>query len=116
MTKLQKIKSDYESACNAYIDVFTKKHGYYFTDWVSNEVGGIACFVEQYYFSIDDIRQDVDMGYPKGLIFEWHEGTTDAILNFDSQKNKKKKSKKAPFINLKSYAMGLRYEELDKLI
>ena len=41
-----KIKSDYEKACNAYLQAFCEKHGYDYEDaarsWVGGDVGGIT--------------------------------------------------------------------------
>ena len=39
-----KLKSDYEKACNAYLQAFCEKHGYDYEDaarsWVGGDVGG----------------------------------------------------------------------------
>jgi hypothetical protein len=61
---------NYNAVCWDYIDFFTKKHGYEFSSWVADEVGGIACFVEQYYFNFNNIVEDINNQYPKGKIFE----------------------------------------------
>ena len=88
----------FDKLADTYIKKFVKKHKYEFSSWVADEVGGIACFIEQYFFSYDDIRQDIDNDYPKDLIFQWQD---------DSLENQNKTA-----MNLKSYAMGLRFKDL----
>jgi len=66
-----------ENAINDYIRVFVKKHGYEFSYWVSGEVGGIACFIDQYYFNFDDIRNDIDKKVKRELIFKKQDKEVD---------------------------------------
>lgn len=73
MTKLDRLKQNYELACDAYITAFVYKHGYEFTGWVADQVGGIAEFIEQYFFNMEDIRYDIDNKLPKDKIFEWQD-------------------------------------------
>lgn len=87
---------------NEYIKKFVKKHGYEFSYWISDEPGTTACFIEQYYFSYDDIRYDIDKDLPKDLIFSWHDDSLEQYFNEKSEK----------YMNLKSYASGLRYKDL----
>ena len=96
------IKKQYEIAVNAYIERFVKKHGYEFTYWVSDEVGGTACFIEQYYFNFTDIKYDIDNKVEKGLIFRHQDDSVNHYFKVD----------KDEIINFRSYAMGLRYEHL----
>lgn len=67
------LKAEYERICNAYIDEFTAKQGYEFDYWVGNEVGGVASFIEQYYFSMADIAYDLHNKCKKGFIFKWQD-------------------------------------------
>ena len=96
------IKKQYEIAVNAYIERFVKKHGYEFTYWVSDEVGGTACFIEQYYFNFTDIKYDIDNKVEKGLIFRHQDDSVNHYFKVD----------KDEIINCRSDAMSLRYEHL----
>ena len=94
---ITELQSNYNNAVNEYIKVFEKKHGYSFTDWVGNDVGEIACFIEQYFFNFTDIKYDIDNKVKKNLIFQYQD---------DCLAHPKKK------MNFKSYAMGLRFEDI----
>lgn len=96
------IKEQYEIAVNRYIEKFVKKHGYEFTDWVSDEVGGVAVFIEQYFFSFTDIKYDIDNKVKKGLIFRHQDDSVEHHFTVNKEDT----------INFRSYAMGLRYEHL----
>lgn len=102
MTKLQK---KYNLICEEYIAKFVKNQGYEFSYWTANEVGSIACFIDQYFFNFDDIRFDIDNKCPKGLIFKWQ----DDGLEFHQETGDTSR------INYKSYNMGLRYEHLNNI-
>jgi len=67
------LKTEYERICNAYIDEFVKKQGYEFDYWVSGQIGGVASFIEQYYFNMDDITYDMNNNKSKGKIFSWQD-------------------------------------------
>lgn len=75
------LKAEYERICNAYIEEFTAKQGHEFDYWVGNEVGGVASFIEQYYFNMADIAYDLHNSCKKGLIFKWQ----DYCLEHDCQ-------------------------------
>jgi hypothetical protein len=94
----QDIKTKYQAICGEFIEVFVEKHGYEFSGWVANDIGGIAEFIEQYFFNFKDIVDDILNEYPEGLIFRWQD---DCISKSGNS-----------IINLKSYFMGLRYEDL----
>lgn len=74
--KTLKLKTDYEKACNAYLQVFCEKHDYDYEDarrsWVGGEVGGITecsdLFVE-----MDDIIVDIDMDAPKEAFIRYYD-------------------------------------------
>jgi hypothetical protein len=93
--KLSELQVTFNFVAEKYIQKFEKKHGYEFSSWVSDEVGGIACFIEQYFFSFDDIRYDIDNNVKKGLIFQWQD---------DGVENGAKDN-----INFRSYVMGARF-------
>lgn len=96
--KLSELQVTFNFVVEKYIQKFEKKHGYEFSDWVSDQVGEMACFIEQYYFHFDDIRYDIDNNVKKGLIFKWQD---DGIQN-GAKDN----------INFKSYVMGARFPVL----
>ena len=91
------LSSNYRAACVAYIRAFEKKHGYEFDGWVADEVGGIASFIDQYFFSLLEIIYDIDSKQPKGRIFEWQDACVENVPQY---------------INYKSWCMGWRFEQL----
>ncbi len=95
------LEIEFNVVVEKYINKFVKKHGYEFSNWVSDEIGSIACFIDQYFFNFDDIRYDIDNNIKKELIFRWQDDGVE-----DGGKNN---------INFKSYIKGLRYEDLKKL-
>ncbi len=95
------LEIEFNIVVEKYINKFVKKHGYEFSNWVSDEVGSIACFIDQYFFNFNDIRYDIDNNIKKVLIFRWQDDGVE-----DGGKNN---------INFKSYIKGLRYEDLKKL-
>ncbi len=104
--KLTEFQKEYNNIVNKYLLRFVKKHGYEFSDWIS-DVGEIACFIEQYFLNFDDIRYDIDNNIKKGLIFQWQDDGIEHAMkhNYGYKDN----------INFKSYISGLRYEDLEKL-
>jgi len=94
--RIKQMKRCYKLICNLYVKEFVKKHKYQFSYWVSGDIGIVACFIEQYFFSMDEIRYDIDNNCKKGLIFEWQ----DYLL--DNQKEECR-------INYSSYSKGARY-------
>lgn len=92
------LKKRYESICQDYIDVFCEKQELEFDGWIADEIGGVASFVSQYFFTIDDIAFDINNDIPVGLILSWQD---DSISNDSEFK-----------INYRSYSKGLRYSDL----
>ena len=90
------LKKKYEKVVEQYIKKFTNKHGYEFSYWCGPEVGGIACFTDQYFFNLEDIMYDVNNEVKKGMIFQWQ----DDQVKYDGEYKS---------INFKSYVMGMRY-------
>jgi hypothetical protein len=100
-TVIKKLKAKYEATCMEWVELFCEKQKIEFSYWGSNEVGGIACFIDEYFFNLSDIILDLTTNQPKGLILRWQ---NDGIAyNFSTGKS--------PNINYKSYTMGLRYAE-----
>jgi hypothetical protein len=102
---LEKLKTHYENVCNEYIRRFCEKQEIDFDGWVSDEVGGIASFVCQYFFTIDDIVLDLYTNQPVGLILDWQSDGVDYNMFNETPQS----------INYKSYTMGLRYEDLKNM-
>jgi hypothetical protein len=71
---MKDIKKHYENACNDYLKLFCKKHGYdYDPDaWVGNDVGGIA-EVTDHYVDMTTMRADIDNDAPEKELVEWYD-------------------------------------------
>jgi hypothetical protein len=85
----------YDKLVIDYIAAFEKKHEVKFTDSVGTS---IFSFNEHYFLTFDDIRYDVNQNCPKGLIFQWQDDCEKHI--------------KEPQISFISYALGIRYEDI----
>ena len=100
--KLSELKKQYEFVCDQYIQKFSNKQGIEFDGWIGKDIGGVASFIDQYFFNLSDIIEDINGKHPKGLILEWQDDSVDYNM-----------ARKDPFvINYKTYAMGLRYSDL----
>lgn len=91
------IKNMYEDACMEYIKIFCMKHQLEFDFWV-DYTGGTASFSQQYYFTIDVIRYDIDKNCHRDLIIQWQYDNMEQCT-----------SKEDIFINFPSYVKGARY-------
>lgn len=89
-----KIIKQYKDAEMLIIKAFEKKQGYEFTGYS----GGLITFIDEYFFSIDDIIQDLQTKQKKGFIFKWFD---ECIENYGKQQ-----------INYNSYIMGLRFDTI----
>ena len=49
------LKEQYELACNNYVLQFSRKHEIEFDGWIGEHVGGLASFIQEYFFSMSDI-------------------------------------------------------------
>jgi len=98
MKNLANLKKRYESICQDYIDVFCEKQGLEFDGWIADEIGGMASFVSDYFFTISDIVFDINNDIPVGVILNWQ----DDSVSIDSEFQ----------INFRSYSKGLRYADL----
>ncbi|MCT4665629.1 MAG: hypothetical protein N4A45_10385 [Flavobacteriales bacterium] len=61
----------HEAICQTIAECFAKKHGMYLEYWVGDEVGGLACFGDHYFFNVNDMTEDLKHNYPKGAILDW---------------------------------------------
>lgn len=93
--KIEKLKRDYEKACNQYMKLFCEKQDLYFDGFVNDDIGGIA-LCSDFFFNFQDIVWDVNAKIPKGVIIEW----------YDAQLENHERA-----INYYSYTKGLRHEE-----
>jgi len=89
--------ANYNNACEKLIKKFVQKHKYEF----AYSIGSIYCFIDQYYFDIDDIIYDLKEDLPKDLIFQWQDDSIKAY-EVNGQLNK---------ISLENYSKGVRYSD-----
>lgn len=89
----------YHLACNELLSDFIKT---YFCDenigfddvhhfWVGSDIGAVV-FINDYFFSMNDIADAIDLMVEKGSLFEWHEQWTEP-------------TKESRRINLKSWVL-----------
>jgi hypothetical protein len=97
------LREKFQKIANKYIKQFVKKHGFEF-DYFIGDNFEIASFIEQYTFSLDDIRYDIDNECKPGLIFQWQDDCVE--FHFEGEDN--------PDINFRSYSMGMRFEILQE--
>lgn len=87
----EKLKKDYENACNAYLEAFCEKHEFYGLDnpetyWI--DTGGIANCGDLT-FDMATIVTDIDKEAPEEELLKWYDYTIEAsefnlpIPNFD---------------------------------
>ena len=94
--KIEKLKRDYEKACNQYMKLFCEKQDMEFDSFVNDDIGGIA-LCSDFFFNFSDIVYDVNAKIPKGVIIDW----------YDAQLENPERA-----INYYSYTKGLRHEDL----
>ena len=77
----EKLKKNYEDACNAYLKAFCKKHDFYFSEafWVGDDVGGIVDCNGGYDFDMATIRTDIDEDAPEEELIKWYDYIVDAM-------------------------------------
>ena len=88
----------YESICNEIVKKFAKNQDLEFNGWVGNDVGGIAGFATQYFFSIQDMILDLNTKQKKGFILQWQSEMVEYRMSEPPKQT----------INYKSYTLGLR--------
>lgn len=73
------LKEKYDSACNEYAKKFAKKQGLRFGYWIGHDdqIGSLASFSETYYFTMENIKLDIDRDIPKGEALKWHEDSVN---------------------------------------
>lgn len=101
---MKKLLDRYHSACEGLVKAFCKKQGIDFDHWIG-EPYEVGCFAD-YFFNMNDIVYDLASDQPKGLIIQWHDNDLEHNAGLDTDKR--------IHINYKSYAMGARYEQLNK--
>lgn len=71
----EKLVEIFEYAANEYATRFAEKQEIEFDYWigVDNQVGSLASFSESYFFSMENIRLDIDNNIPKGMIIKWYD-------------------------------------------
>ena len=97
------LRKKLEETLMAYIRLFEEKHELDLQYIVNDDIMGVLDFGDVYFFNTTDVVYDIDHDLPKGLILQWAE---DSI---DDSKNPARQT-----INLLSYAMGLRFEDLEE--
>lgn len=93
---ISEIKERLYNCIDLYTDLFCQKQEVYADGWIGQIKGGINCFADAY-LSFDDIRTDLELDAPKGLIFAWY---------WDNVENQGKA------INYYSYIKGLRIADI----
>ena len=75
-----KLKTKYEKIVNEYLRIFIEKQGFDAENcyWIGDKIGEIFSVNEQYYFSLQEIRFDVDNNIKAGAITDWQD---EAINN-----------------------------------
>ena len=83
--RIDELSLEYNNLCNEYVHLFQIKQDYEFCGWIGG-VGGIADFIGEYFFNIDDIMYDMNNKCKKGLIFEWQNYNLDneSRINYSS--------------------------------
>ena len=97
-----RLRDKLDDILKEYIRLFEEKHEVFFEFAVEDDLMGIICFGD-WYFNISDIIYDIDNDLPQNLIFKWQEDR----INDDKNPQHAK-------MNFQSYAMGLRFEDLNK--
>ena len=91
----KKITNQLEVAISKYVDIFCEKHELDFNYWVGGMSGTIGVF-NDYFFSFDNVRLDLETDQPENQIFDWYEASLDE--NFKC--------------NYKSWIMGFRPKDV----
>ena len=79
------LKTKYEKIVEQYLLAFVEKQELDIENcyWVADRVGEILSVNEQYYFSFDDIRFDVDNNIKPGIILEWQDESIENNLKIN---------------------------------
>lgn len=76
----KELKQQYDKLCDEYIKIFERKHGYEFSCRTEN----IVCFIDQYFFGMEDIIHDINHKIKKNLIFEWQDSIVEEAMVSDT--------------------------------
>ena len=95
MKKIDKLKQDYESACNDYLHEFCIKQSMKNGGWVGGHIGRIA-ICSFFFFSMQDIVWDINSKQKVGLIINWYH---DCLGNVEKS------------VNYYSYTHGLKLDD-----
>ena len=98
MTKLQKLRKNYDLAINNYLAYFTNKQGLYYE--FHDE--GFA-MISDMFISINDIIYDVDNEVPAGKIIEYYDYSYERYIN-----NQNPDNEKLTIVNYASFHKGMR--------
>ena len=93
---ISEIKERLDNCIDLYTDLFCQKQEVWAYGWIGPIKGGINCFSDAF-LSFDDIRTDLELDAPKGMIFDWY---------WDNIENEGKA------INYYSYIKGLRIKDI----
>jgi hypothetical protein len=93
---ISEIKDRLDNCIDLYTDLFCQKQEVYADGWIGEIKGGINCFADAY-LSFEDIRTDLELDAPKGMIFNWF---------WDNVENEGKA------INYYAYLKGLRIKDI----
>lgn len=66
---------EYAKICDKYIKAFEEKQDLDFEFWVGYDIGGVAAFEGDYYFSFENIIIDIERNAPTRKILEYHDTT-----------------------------------------
>jgi hypothetical protein len=72
--EIRVLKTMYETACNAYLEAFCKKHDYQYDPdaWILGDPGTVAC-IEDIFVDMQTIIEDIDRATTKEQFIEWYE-------------------------------------------
>ncbi len=93
---ISEIKERLDNCIDLYTDLFCEKQEVYADGWIGDIKGGVNCFSDAF-LSFEDIRVDLELDAPKGMIFDWFWDNVDNQLNA---------------INYYSYVKGLRIKDV----
>lgn len=96
-TRVKNAIQAYDKACMDIVREFEQKQGLHFEHWVGGEVGGIAAFGCVFFFSMQNMVEDLLQDVPKGLVIEW------LYAEIEQEKS----------INYSTFLKGLRHNMLD---
>ena len=90
---VNKLKTDYNNARNAYVLEYCKKQGLEFEAWI-----GDVLVASDYFLDFNEVRYDIDTKQPKG----WHLEYYDYALSVHEM-NKDKNLKQIHLVNYKQF-------------